>query len=193
MAPISSRVTPLLRVRWFAIRAGRHVDARTSEPPGEPIKEQVDDRRGVKSQDLADDETTHDGDSERPSQLRADAGSESKRQAAEESRHGRHHDGPETQQAGLIDRVERRLTAITFGFKGKVDHHDGVFLDDAYQQNDANQRDDVEVFMADEESEDGADAGGRQCRQDRDRVDVAFIQDAEDDIDDNESGDDEPD
>jgi hypothetical protein len=50
--------------------------------------------------------------------------------------HGRHHDRPEAQQAGLPDRVPR---GGPFGapIDCEVNHHDGVLLDDADQQNNA--------------------------------------------------------
>ena len=62
---------------------------------------------------------------------------EHQRQRAEHRGHGRHHDRPEAQQAGLIDRLARRLALVALGLEREVDHHDGVLLDDADQQNDA--------------------------------------------------------
>ncbi len=64
---------------------------------------------------------------------------------AQQRRHGGHHDGPEAQQAGLIDRFARRLAFLALRLQREVDHHDGVLLHDADQQDDADQRDDAEI------------------------------------------------
>ena len=99
-----------------------------SEAVGQPIECQIDDRRGVKREQLAEDQSANDGDAERTAQFGADTGAEGQRQGAEKRRHGSHHDGTETQQAGLVDGVERRLPFLAFGLESEVDHHDGVFL-----------------------------------------------------------------
>jgi len=62
-------------------------------------------------------------------------------------REGRHHDRPEAQQAGLVDRLERALALLALGLQREVDHHDGVLLDDADQQDDADQGDDAEIVV----------------------------------------------
>ena len=72
------------------------------------------------------------------------AAAECERQAAEQRRHRGHDDGPETQQACLEDGLFRRFAFFAFGLKGEVDHHDGILLHDADEQNDADQRDDAE-------------------------------------------------
>ena len=70
----------------------------------------------------------------------------------EQRGHGGHHDGAEAQQAGLVNRVERRFAFLALGFERKVDHHDGVFLDDADQQDDADQGDDAEFRAAQQQA-----------------------------------------
>ena len=86
-----------------------------------------------------------------------------------------------------------RLAAVALGFQREVDHHDGVLLHDADEQNDADQRDDVEIFLADEKRQNGAHAGGGQRRQNRDRVDVALVQHAQHDVDHHQRRQDQPD
>jgi hypothetical protein len=71
----------------------------------QPVEEQIDHRRGVERQHLADDQAADDGDAERLAQFRADAGAQRQRQAAEQRGEGGHHDRPEAQQARLIDRL----------------------------------------------------------------------------------------
>ena len=75
---------------------------------------------------------------------------------------------------------------VALGVEREVDEHDAVLLDDADQQNDADQRDDTEVVMEDHQHQQRADPGRGQCRQDRDRVNEAFVENAEDDVDDDE-------
>ena len=65
----------------------------------------------------------------------------------------------------------------------EVDHHDRVLLDDADQQQDADDRDDRQVHVEAFEREQRADAGRRQARENRDRVDVALVEHAEQDVD----------
>src|SRR5579863_4953711 len=158
-------------------------DAPPRESASETIEVNVDDGRGVKSQDLADQKTTDNRNAERLTQFRADAGTQRERQSAEQRGHGRHHDGTEAEQAGLIDGVDGILAFLALGFEGEVDHHDGVFLDDADQQDDADEGDDAELRPADDQRENRADARGRQRGKDRDRMNVAFIENPEDDVD----------
>ena len=77
------------------------------------------------------------------------------------------------------------------GVEREVDHHDRVLLDDADQQDDADERDDVNSVPADHQGEQRADARRGQRGEDRDRVDVALIEHAEDDVDGDERGEDE--
>ena len=81
--------------------------------------------------------------------------------------------------------------SFALGLQGEVDHHDGVLLHDADEQDDADQRDDAEVGSGDEQGEDGADAGGGQRGENRERVDEALVEDAEDDVDGDERREDE--
>ena len=63
------------------------------------VEEDVDHRRGVQRQHLAEDQAADHRDAQRLAQLRADARAERQRNAAEQRRHGGHHDRPEAQQA----------------------------------------------------------------------------------------------
>ena len=115
-------------------------------PEAEAVEIEIDDRRGEEREHLADDQAADDGDAERAAQFGAGAGAERQGQAAEQRRHGGHHDGAEAQQAGLVDRVLGRSCAVVaLGLEGEVDHHDGVLLDDADEQDDADQGDDAEI------------------------------------------------
>src|SRR5579859_6256665 len=157
----------------------------------EPIECEIDDGRRIKSKDLAQDEAADDGDAERAAKLGANTGAKREGKTAEKRGHRGHHDRTETQEAGFVDGIERGFAFDSFGFKCEVNHHDGVFLDDANQEDDANERDNTEFRAAEEKGGNGADAGGRQRGKNRDGVDEAFVKDAEDDINGDESGEDE--
>ena len=68
------------------------------------------------------------------------------RDAAQQRRHGRHHDGTEAQQAGFVDRVGRVLSVLALAFQREVHHHDAVFLHDADQQDDADDGDHAQIL-----------------------------------------------
>ena len=67
---------------------------------------------------------------------------------------------------------------FTLGVESEVDHHDGVLFHDADQQDDSYQRYDSEVVASNLQREDRAHACRRQCRENRDGVDIALIQHA---------------
>ena len=66
----------------------------------------------------------------------------------------------------------------------EVDLHDGVLLDDADEQNEADERVDVQLVVKGIQREERAEPGGRQARKNRERVDVALVERAEHDVDD---------
>ncbi len=115
---------------------------------GEPIEGEIDDRRSVQSKDLAEDEAADDGDAERATKFRADAGAEGERKSGQERGHGGHHDGAETEQAGFVNGIQRGLAFVALCVEREVDHHDGIFLDDTDEQDDADQRNDAELRFA---------------------------------------------
>ena len=128
--------------------ADRSAGRRPRQPQRQPVEVQIDHRRGEQRQQLAEHQSADDGDAERLAEFGAGAGAQHQRQRAEDRRHGGHQDRPEPQQAGLIDRLARRQAFDALGLQREIDHHDGVFLDDADQQNDADDGDDVEIVAA---------------------------------------------
>ena len=66
--------------------------------------------------------------------------------------------------------------------EGEVDDQNGVFLHKAAEQEHADEGDDGELLAADHERDERAAAGGRQRGEDGQRVDKAFVQYAEHDI-----------
>ena len=148
------------------------------EPRGQAIEPEVDDRRRVEREQLTDEEAADDGDAERPPELRAGSGTEGQRDPAEQRRQRGHHDRAEAKQAGFADRVVRRLVLHALGFEREVDHHDRVLLHDADQQHEPDQRDDAEIGAGQEQQHERADAGRGQARENRQRMNVAFVEDA---------------
>src|SRR5208282_5471801 len=138
------RQFPLASVRC-CFRFGGIADPVASESPGEPIKRQIHNRRGVKCEHLTDQQAADDADAERLAQFRTRTRSQRERQAAQQGRHRRHHDRAKPQQACLINRIFRRLPFFALRVEREVDHHDCVFLYDANKQDDADQCNHAEI------------------------------------------------
>ena len=141
---------------------------------------------------LAEDQSADDGDAQRTAQLRSGPDAQRQRNGTEQRRERRHHDRTEAQQAGFIDRVDRRLAFLALRFQREVDHHDGVLLHDTDQQDDADQGHHAQIQVEQHEREDRAHAGRRQRRQNRDGVDVALIQHAQHDVHGDDGGQNQP-
>ena len=73
-----------------------------------------------------------------------------------------------------------------FDMLGEIDQHDAVLLDDANQQYDADDRDHAKIVVNRHQQQQRAEAGRRQSRYDRERVDQALVKHAKDKIDDDE-------
>src|SRR6266403_1026488 len=159
------------------------------QPSLNAIHVNVNDRRRKKGEHLAQDESADNGDTQRTTKFRADTGAKSKGKRTQERRHGGHHDGPEAQQTSLINGVKRGLAFQTLRLDREIDHENSVFLDDADQQDDANERDDIEIGLGELHGQQCADARGRERRKNGDGVDEALVENAEHDIDGEERGD----
>ena len=125
----------------------------------EIVKEDIDDRRGVEREDLAEEQAADHGDAEGLAELRTDAGAEGQGQAAEQCGHGGHHDGAEAEERCLVDGFGGVLAFFAFGLEGEIHHHDAVLLDDADEQDDANDGHDIEIEMEETQGKQRADTG----------------------------------
>src|SRR5207249_582722 len=67
----------------------------------QPIEENINDRRGVKSEQLTDEQAPYDGNAQRPAQFRTGAASQGQRQTAKERSERCHHDRSEAQQTSF--------------------------------------------------------------------------------------------
>src|SRR5439155_1276037 len=94
---------------------GHGLERRGPRPPPraharhQRLEVRVVDRRQIEGHELREEEPAHDRQAERAPRLRPRAEPERDRQGPEEGGHGRHHDRPETDQAALVDGVERAL------------------------------------------------------------------------------------
>ena len=100
------------------------------------------------------------------SQFGTDSHADGERQAAEHRSQGCHHDGPEAQQARLVNGFDRREALIALRLKGKVDHHDGVLLHNSDQKENPDERHDAEVGSCDQQGKDRADTCGGKRGED---------------------------
>ncbi len=158
------------------------------DPHLDAVEIEIDDRGGVEREDLAERETADHRIAERLAHLRAGAVAERQRHAREHRRRGRHQDRAEAQQAGFADRGDRRQAAVALRRDGEVDQHDAVLLDDADQENDADDTDHRQVHVTEIERQQRADTGRRQGRQNGERMDEALVEDAENDVDHDQRG-----
>src|SRR6202050_242607 len=97
----------------------------------------------------------------------------------------------ENAAARLVDRFLRSFVLLALGGQGKVNHHDGIFLDDADKQNYADQGNDVEVHVKKQKRQYCADSCGRKRGDNRNRMDVTFVENSQDDVNGQQRGDDQ--
>src|SRR5258708_2435510 len=144
----------------------------------ELVESEINDRSGVERKKLTHDEAADDADAEGAAKFGTGAGAKGQGESAKEGGHGGHQDGAEAQHARFEDGVFGAFAAFAFGLQGKINHHDGVFLDDTDEQDDADDGNDVEVLFEEHESEHRDDTGRRQRRKDGERMHATLVHDA---------------
>jgi hypothetical protein len=172
------------------LRGGRRHDAvrriavRVLARPAhhQTIQVQVDHRCREQCQHLAQNQAPDHRVAERLAQLRAGAVAEHQRQRTEDRRRGGHHDGPEAQQAGLADGRQGLEVLVTLGMNREVHHHDAVLLDDADQQDDADQPHDRQVEVKQHQHQECSHASRGEGGENGQRMDVALIENTQDDV-----------
>ena len=110
------------------------------------------------------------------------AGAERERQRTEQRRHRRHHDRPEAQDAGFVDRRLRRLPRSRSASSAKSIIMIAFFLTMPISKMIPIREITVER-RGRRSGQQRANAGGRQRGQDGDRVNEAFVEHAEQDVD----------
>ena len=149
----------------------------------EPVHFHEDDRRDEQRQQLRDDKAADHGDAERLAQFRTCARAECDGERPKQRAEGRHHDRPEPAHAGLVNGGCGRLGFFAHQFHRDIDHHDRVFLDDADQHQQADQRDDREIHAHHLQRHQRAEGRRRQAGEDGQRMDETLVKHAENDID----------
>ena len=107
-------------------------------------------------------------------------------QSPQQRSHGRHHDRSEAQQSGLVDRFFGRQSFFAFGVQGEINHHDRILLHDPDQEDDADEGNEREIMVREDQGEQGPDAGRRQAGEYRYGMNVTFIKDTQDNVDDDD-------
>ena len=111
------------------------------------------------------------------------------RNGAQQRRHGRHHDRTEPDQAPFVDGVYRSQSLASLGVEREIDLHDRVLLHDADQHDQSDEGIDVQIHSEQDQGYQRAEARRRQPGQDRERMDVALVQNSENDVHDHDRDD----
>jgi len=106
----------------------------------------------------------------------------SNRQSAHQGLHGCHHDQSEKNDVPLANRIHWRHAFSALGLQGEVDHHNRILLDDPDQHDDADKGIEVQVLAKDHQGDQCSEICGRQSGENRQRVNIALIEDAEHDV-----------
>ncbi len=152
-----------------------------SPPDTESVHVEIHDRRGVQGEHLAHDQSSDDGNAQWPAQFGSGARTKCQRQRAEQRGHGGHENRPETQHAGLKDRIFGFHTPAPLRLQREVDHHDGVLLHQTDQQHHADDGNDIQVLPEQDQCQHRPDAGRRQTGNDGQGMHQAFVKHAQHD------------
>src|SRR6266496_4872963 len=87
----------------------------------ELIEGQIDDRRGIKSEHLRNNQAADDSNAERLSQFAANAHADGERQCAEERGHRCHHDGTKANETRLVNRFFGTESFVAFRVEREID------------------------------------------------------------------------
>src|SRR5271156_3154653 len=158
-----------------------------SRPPGrnflcQAVEVDINNGRGIQREHLAEQQTPYHRDAERTPQLGPDSRAQRERETSEQSSHGGHHDGTETQQASLVDRLLGAFAFLAFRFQREIDHHNAVLFHDPNEQDNSYQRNDAQFGSANQESQNRANARGRQRGKNRERMNIALVKNAQHDV-----------
>ena len=133
---------------------------------------------------LAEDQPSDNRDSKRTPQFRSRSRAERERNAAQQRGHRRHHDRPEAQQARLVNRLQRRLVpSLRSASSAKSIIMMAFFFTMPMSSTMPDERDDAEVVVRKKQGQQRSHARRRESRQNRDRVYVALVQNAQNDVD----------
>ncbi|MCK7489567.1 MAG: hypothetical protein MZU79_04490 [Anaerotruncus sp.] len=115
--------------------------------PGQLIRHDIERRDDDQAQGRRQDQAADDGDGHGHADLGARADAQRRRDGRHHGRRGRHQDGPQPDGPGLLHGLAR-AEALLPERVGVVDQDDGVLLDDAHQQQQADHAEDVQATGA---------------------------------------------
>ena len=158
----------------------------------QPVQQYVDGGGGEQGHELAGEQAADDGHAQGLAQLGPLAKANGQRQCAQAGGQRGHEDGAQALEAGFAHGAARVQAPLAFGAQGKVDDEDGVFLDDANEQEHANEGHDGEFHLHGQKRQHGSEARAGQGGEHGQRVNQALVQDAQHEVDDDDGGNDEP-
>src|SRR5271155_4755195 len=168
---------------WFGDDGSCSGGPTAAQPMAEVVHVDVDHRCSEQIQYLGYQQATDDRIAEGLTDFRPDAGADHQWDPSEQSTHRGHQNRTKAQTTGFVDRLLGAEAALALTRQSKVDQHDADLLDDAYQQNDPEDSDHVERHAEQHQGQQGAEPRRGQGGDDRDRVDRALVEHAEDDVD----------
>src|SRR5690606_14833340 len=117
---------------------------------------------GVEGEKLAQSKASEYGSAQGASHFGAFAKAYDEWNRTQHTRHIGHEDGTQSQYGGLLYSLARWQAVATLADQGKVNHHNGVFHDDAYQEKKPQQGHEAEILLGKLEGQQCAQAGGWQ-------------------------------
>lgn len=150
----------------------------------------VDDGGEIQGHDLGEDEASHDHKAKGLSALRchaAEAKGDGNR--SHEGSEGGHEDGADSDKRRVIDGVVDAFAVVNSRFIGKVDEDDPVFEDNAEEEDEADKGVEGKGLAKEDEGDKASKHGGGKGGHDGKWGEEVFIEDAEDDVDEEEGDD----
>ena len=118
-----------------------------------------------KGQKLGEEQSADNRQTQRPAGFGTRTIAQCNGQRPHEGRHGGHHDGPKSDDAGLMDGFHRSFAFFPFRLQCEVDHNNAVFLDESYQHDNAHEGIDAEIDPEQKQCDQSAEPRKRQGRK----------------------------
>src|SRR4029079_7957930 len=131
---------------------------------------------------LRNNQATNNGNAERFAQFAANSHYDGERQRAEHRGHRCHHDRPEPNETGLVNRFFGTESFVSLSVEREIDHHDRVLFHDADEQDNSDDRDEIQLIASYQHGQESPEASGWYCRKDREWVDQALVKHSQDDV-----------
>src|ERR1019366_8134802 len=142
---------------------------------------EIDCWRDVERDELGDEQAADDDQTQRPAGSAISAETQRDGNRAHDGGERGHNDRAETIHAGIVNRFVGSL-AFSHALQGEVDDHDAVLLDDAHQHEHPDVGVEGRFLVEEDQRRQATDQGDGQGGEDGKRMEVAFVQDAEDDV-----------